>query len=40
MDPTFFRQHTTTYSPDSDVSHPPTQRDPSRVIFVHVEHLF
>jgi hypothetical protein len=31
---TFFGQHTTIWSPDSDRSRAPTQRDLSRVIFV------
>ena len=34
---TFFGQHTTIWSPDSDGSRAPTQRDLSRVIFVRVE---
>ena len=34
MDSIFFGQHTTTYSPDSEGSRAPTQRDTSRVIFV------
>jgi len=34
MDSIFFRQHTTTCSPDSNGSRALTQRDPSSVMFV------
>ena len=36
---TFFGQHTTIWSPDSDRSRAPTQRDLSRVILVQIVRL-
>ena len=40
MDPTFFWTTHHRCSPDSDGSRAPTQRDPSRVIFVQCNLVF